>query len=120
MPIVSRQWRRPPDSKILGGPWIFSQVCSRWRTLAISLPTLWTDLTVSTNLLPREVTLLNIQLTRSGNAPLNLLIRFNCHFGASLRSSSIYSWPRRCRTAHVERSISTSTAIGLLPKPSLR
>ncbi|KAJ6554848.1 hypothetical protein B0H19DRAFT_1263142 [Mycena capillaripes] len=68
-------WPLQRDPWILGGPWIFGQICSQWRTLATSLPTLWTHITLTTTLAPRELILLNIQLTRTANAPLNVLIR---------------------------------------------
>ncbi|KAJ7906918.1 hypothetical protein B0H13DRAFT_2662635 [Mycena leptocephala] len=61
---------------ILGGPWVFGQVCSHWRALSVSLPTLWTSITVFTTVSPRELSLLNIQLSRTGSAPLDLHIRF--------------------------------------------
>jgi hypothetical protein len=61
---------------ILGGPWVFGQVCSHWRALSVSLPTLWTSITVFTTVSPRELSLLNIQLSRTESAPLNLHIHF--------------------------------------------
>ncbi|KAJ7670061.1 hypothetical protein DFH06DRAFT_1179903 [Mycena polygramma] len=72
--IGSNAWR---DPWILGGPWIFGQVCSYWRQLAQSLPpTLWIGITISTVLTTHEATLLHMQLARTANAPLDLLIRF--------------------------------------------
>ncbi|KAJ7873683.1 hypothetical protein B0H13DRAFT_2280053 [Mycena leptocephala] len=61
---------------ILGGPWVFGQVCSHWRALAVSLPSLWTSITVFATVSPRELRLLNIQLSRTESAPLHLRIRF--------------------------------------------
>ncbi|KAJ7889729.1 hypothetical protein B0H13DRAFT_2666105 [Mycena leptocephala] len=68
-----RTWREP---WVLGGPWIIGQVCSRWREVALALPTLWTSITVANNLSPRQFFLLKTQLARTGSAPINLLIRF--------------------------------------------
>ncbi|KAJ7795212.1 hypothetical protein B0H13DRAFT_2511710 [Mycena leptocephala] len=50
----------------VSGPWI----------LGVSLPTLWTSITVFTTVSPRKLSLLNIQLSRTGSAPLDLHIRF--------------------------------------------
>ncbi|KAJ6535719.1 hypothetical protein B0H19DRAFT_1271442 [Mycena capillaripes] len=78
VPVIDRQGRRMgSEPRILAGPWTFGQVCSEWRTLAVSLPTLWTFITVSTTCVLRELPLLQTQLARSGNAPLDLLIRFS-------------------------------------------
>ncbi|KAJ6557516.1 hypothetical protein B0H19DRAFT_1148025 [Mycena capillaripes] len=75
VPVIGRKsWRS--RSWILAGPWIFAQVCSDWRALAISSPTLWTSIIHSTALSLRELPLLQTQLARSGSAPLDLLIRF--------------------------------------------
>ncbi|KAJ6514326.1 hypothetical protein C8R47DRAFT_938641, partial [Mycena vitilis] len=60
----------------LAGPWIFGQVCSSWRSLSIALPTLWTSITVFSNLEPRELRLLESQLARTASRPLELHIRF--------------------------------------------
>jgi hypothetical protein len=68
-PLFSRPW-------IFGGPWVFSQVCSHWRALSVSLPTLWTSITVFTTISPRKLSLLNIQLSRTESAPLDLHIDF--------------------------------------------
>ncbi|KAJ7613621.1 hypothetical protein DFH06DRAFT_1484622 [Mycena polygramma] len=53
------------------------QVCSSWRTLSISLPILWTSITVDHNMTEGELHLFDAQLTRTGTAPLDLFIRFN-------------------------------------------
>ncbi|KAK0465924.1 uncharacterized protein EV420DRAFT_1261677, partial [Desarmillaria tabescens] len=31
------------------GPWAYSQVCQRWRAVALSLPRLWSELSVPSN-----------------------------------------------------------------------
>ncbi|KAJ7779368.1 hypothetical protein DFH07DRAFT_794796 [Mycena maculata] len=71
--LGSRVYNKP---WVLGSPWALGQVCGTWRTLAVSSPTLWTSIVVSTAMWPRELPLVQIQLERSGAAPLDLLIRF--------------------------------------------
>ncbi|KAJ6517248.1 hypothetical protein C8R47DRAFT_250570 [Mycena vitilis] len=61
---------------ILGGPWIFGQVCSYWRKLAESTPTLWTSIILSNSLRRGSLRLVETHLAHTGNAPLDLLIRF--------------------------------------------
>ncbi|KAK6996644.1 hypothetical protein R3P38DRAFT_1954592 [Favolaschia claudopus] len=68
----------PRGSRVLSGPWIFGQVCSQWRALALALPALWTPLTIfATTLTAREYNLLHVQLERTREAPLDLHIRFS-------------------------------------------
>ncbi|KAJ7868140.1 hypothetical protein B0H13DRAFT_2351562, partial [Mycena leptocephala] len=83
-PLLSRPW-------IFGGPWVFSQVCSHWRALSVSLPTLWTSITVFTTISPRKLSLLNIQLSRTESAPLDLHIDF-----------TTVSYSARWRALHLE------------------
>ncbi|KAJ7113414.1 hypothetical protein C8R44DRAFT_796482 [Mycena epipterygia] len=71
--IDTRFWGAP---WILGAPWSLGQVCQYWRTLALSLPNLWTSIVVPSTLTRRELSLLNTQLERSGNATLDLVLRF--------------------------------------------
>ncbi|KAJ7511953.1 hypothetical protein B0H11DRAFT_1953682 [Mycena galericulata] len=73
----------PPEPWVLSGAWVLGQVCREWRALAIAFPVLWTSMVVADNIRPRERHLLDIQLERSGNAPLDLLIRtrFGRNFG---------------------------------------
>lgn len=73
IPTLGPQLREP---WILGGPWVVGQVCSHWRTIAVSLPILWTSITIANNLSAREFSLLNTQFARTGSAAINLLIRF--------------------------------------------
>ncbi|KAJ7453208.1 hypothetical protein FB451DRAFT_1282014 [Mycena latifolia] len=67
----------------LFSPWILSHVCQEWRALALSLPTLWTSIVLSTAMLAQEIPVLNIQLARSGNAALDVLIRFTSGYRPS-------------------------------------
>ncbi|KAF7349867.1 F-box domain-containing protein [Mycena venus] len=71
--VGRRSWDGPV---ILGVPWVFGQVCSEWRMLATCLPALWTSITLTTTLLPRDLPLLHTQLARSGTALLDVFIRF--------------------------------------------
>ncbi|KAJ6571164.1 hypothetical protein B0H19DRAFT_1129315 [Mycena capillaripes] len=85
--LIRRSWDEAP---ILGVPWVFGQVCSQWRTLSASLTTLWTSITVSTTILPRELPFLCTQLARTGSAPLDVFVRFTAN-------------PRRCpETLHAK------------------
>ncbi|KAJ7460297.1 hypothetical protein FB451DRAFT_1270929 [Mycena latifolia] len=59
-----------PDS-----PWVFGQVCGQWRALALSLPNLWTQITLASRSTPRKIAMLETQLARSANAPLDVVIR---------------------------------------------
>ncbi|KAJ6576056.1 hypothetical protein DFH09DRAFT_1150286 [Mycena vulgaris] len=74
IPVIGRSILQDPW--ILGGPRVFVQVCSHWRAVALSLPTLWTSITVFSTITPREFSLLNTQLARTAQAPLDVHIRF--------------------------------------------
>ncbi|KAJ6505722.1 hypothetical protein C8R47DRAFT_1066620 [Mycena vitilis] len=73
IPVVFRPTSVPVR---LDAPWIFGQVCWKWRALAISMSSLWTKITVASTIVPRQLPLLFTQLLRSGTAPLDVLIRF--------------------------------------------
>ncbi|KAJ6463133.1 hypothetical protein C8R47DRAFT_1238631 [Mycena vitilis] len=129
VPVVGRNgWRDPWNPAwILGGPWIFGQVCSYWRQLAESLPTLWVGINISTVLSTRQATLLHTQLARTANAPLNLLIRFTSGqrshretpFGRFLATLVLHS--ARWRTLHMEfdDACGPHPAFGALHRDSL-
>ncbi|KAJ7606979.1 hypothetical protein DFH06DRAFT_1347753 [Mycena polygramma] len=94
-------------SGILGGPWIFGQVCSYWRKLAESTPTLWTSITVSHSLMPSQLRLLDTHLARSGNAPLDVLIHISkprLYHDTSFKSflAKIVAQSTRWRTLRLE------------------
>ncbi|KAJ7473034.1 hypothetical protein B0H11DRAFT_2195674 [Mycena galericulata] len=77
IPVLRGHSRHSPlESWILGGPWAIGQVCREWRALALNFPQLWTSMVVPSVILPRERHLLDIQLERTVNAPLDLLITF--------------------------------------------
>jgi hypothetical protein len=105
IPTLGPQHRKP---WILGGPWVLGHICSHWRAIAVSLPILWTSITVANNLSAREFSLLNTQFARTGSAPINLLIRFTS--GAHTRQSerlfdqfllTLVSHSIRWRTLHL-------------------
>ncbi|KAJ7722379.1 hypothetical protein B0H16DRAFT_1554858 [Mycena metata] len=74
IPVVGpHRWGQP---WVFDCPWNLTQVCSYWRTLAISMPQLWTYIIASTNIAWAELSLLNIQLARTQNAPLDVIVRF--------------------------------------------
>ncbi|KAJ7615740.1 hypothetical protein DFH06DRAFT_1343511 [Mycena polygramma] len=73
IPVIFRPNSEPAR---LDAPWVFGQVCWKWRALAISMSSLWTKITVASTIVPRQLPLLFTQLLRSGTAPLDVLIRF--------------------------------------------
>ncbi|KAJ7047988.1 hypothetical protein C8F01DRAFT_450307, partial [Mycena amicta] len=56
--------------------WPVLQVCGHWREIALSLPQLWSTVVVSTGSIDiRHQNLLQLQLERSRNAPLDIVLR---------------------------------------------
>ncbi|KAJ3989125.1 hypothetical protein F5890DRAFT_134963 [Lentinula detonsa] len=70
---VSPTW--PDIFDLKNGPWVLGQVCRRWRSIALSIPQLWSTFYVR---LPRRkdsaVDVLQAWLGRSGNCPLQFQI----------------------------------------------
>lgn len=59
-------------------PWIFGQVCRRWRSIVLDLSSLWSCLTVSLDKMPtdaRPIHLLGRRLRRAGQCPMSVLLR---------------------------------------------
>ncbi|KAJ7835234.1 hypothetical protein B0H14DRAFT_2590378 [Mycena olivaceomarginata] len=78
--IVSSRLRVPSMGRhcILGRPWVLSHVCSHWRALAISLPSLWTSITVFANASPRQLIGSLRSLSRQANvAERSLHLQFD-------------------------------------------
>ncbi|KAJ4483452.1 hypothetical protein J3R30DRAFT_1782223 [Lentinula aciculospora] len=86
MPSIKDSFEVPDDSDTVSptwpdifdlkhGPWVLGQVCSRWRSIALSIPQLWSTFYVG---LPRRrdsaVDVLQAWLGRSGNRPLQFQI----------------------------------------------
>ncbi|KAJ7187693.1 hypothetical protein GGX14DRAFT_485347 [Mycena pura] len=74
-PIRVRAPRTQRGPWKLLSPWSLGQVCGRWRAVALSLPSLWTSISIYTHLSARELFLIQMQLERSRDAPLVILIR---------------------------------------------
>ncbi|KAK0209239.1 hypothetical protein DFS33DRAFT_519280 [Desarmillaria ectypa] len=61
------------------GPWAYSRVCQRWRAVALSLPRLWSELSVPSNCgsywlhVKNPIGRLRLWLRRSGSSPLRIL-----------------------------------------------
>ncbi|KIM36170.1 hypothetical protein M413DRAFT_31923 [Hebeloma cylindrosporum] len=77
-PLVSHTCRSDPTK--------LGQICSRWRTVAINLPKLWSKVLVY-NPKPSQIYLTNIWLERSRNNPLNLTIDYNYGIEYDLQSA---------------------------------
>jgi hypothetical protein len=100
------------DPWILGGPRVLGQVCSLWRAMALSLPTIWTSITVFSIIKPREFSLLNTQLARTAQEPLDVHIRFTeryidesweaCSDEFDLFLATLVSHSGRWRTLHLQ------------------
>ncbi|KAJ7286568.1 hypothetical protein C8J57DRAFT_1708825 [Mycena rebaudengoi] len=68
---------RLPESDFVGGPWILTHVCARWRNVAISLPALWSTIHLLDVRIPLNI--LTTQLERSRPCPLTIDLFAN-HF----------------------------------------
>ncbi|KAJ7722239.1 hypothetical protein B0H14DRAFT_3170192 [Mycena olivaceomarginata] len=101
------------DPWILGGPRVLGQVCSLWRAVALSLPSIWTSITVFSTTTPHEFSLLTTQLVRTAQEPLDVHIRFTSRLRTWERYSdefhlflvTLVSHSRRWRTLHLQFDI---------------
>ncbi|KAJ7291987.1 hypothetical protein C8J57DRAFT_1274331 [Mycena rebaudengoi] len=66
----------PIYAQIKSSPWILGHVCQQWRALTLSCPTLWSSITVIVPRTPpiRTIPILEEQLRRSANSPLDVFI----------------------------------------------
>ncbi|KAF8888081.1 hypothetical protein BD779DRAFT_1440283, partial [Infundibulicybe gibba] len=82
-PTPSTIGKRHDSCQVRDFPWIFGQVCGRWRDIALASPNLWTNVDIylgsgshslSDTTLPIEyfVRLVEMWLQRSGNLPLSI------------------------------------------------
>ncbi|KAL1698550.1 hypothetical protein EV121DRAFT_217991 [Schizophyllum commune] len=65
---------------VRGGPLSVTSVCQRWRHVALSTPTLWTDvhLNILTYSLGDAIARLQGLLERSGDLPLSVIVQNHC------------------------------------------
>ncbi|KAJ7738283.1 hypothetical protein B0H14DRAFT_3898292 [Mycena olivaceomarginata] len=101
------------DPWILGGPRVLGQVCSLWYAVALSLPTIWTSITVFSTTTPHEFLLLTTQLVRTAQEPLDVHIQFTSRLRTWERYSdefhlflvTLVSHSRRWCTLHLQFDI---------------
>ncbi|KAJ7064320.1 hypothetical protein C8F01DRAFT_1130976 [Mycena amicta] len=74
VPIIGNRRKHP---RLLGCPWSLSQVCRLWRTLALGYPLLWSSFILSSAARLPHLRLIRLQLTRSINVPLEVMIWFD-------------------------------------------
>ncbi|KIM36168.1 hypothetical protein M413DRAFT_31921 [Hebeloma cylindrosporum] len=77
-PLISRTCRSDPTK--------LGQKCSRWRTVAINLQKLWSNIFIY-NPKHSQIHLTEVWLARSRNTPLNLVIDYNYGTGYHLESA---------------------------------
>ncbi|KAK0457579.1 uncharacterized protein EV420DRAFT_503167 [Desarmillaria tabescens] len=56
-------------------PWILGEVCSTWRSISRSYPSLWTNIDISRSCSLRPLLFIETYISLSGNLPLHLHIR---------------------------------------------
>ncbi|KAJ7471560.1 hypothetical protein B0H11DRAFT_1372518 [Mycena galericulata] len=67
-----------PLDPLRNGHWVISQVCRRWRVVALAFPAMWRHFVLpSSNMFPHRylVRILSIQLERARRAPLSIHFR---------------------------------------------
>ncbi|KIM36172.1 hypothetical protein M413DRAFT_31925 [Hebeloma cylindrosporum] len=109
-PIRDDKAPRPRVSRICrSDPTKLGQICSRWRTVAINLQKLWSNIFIY-NPKHSQIHLTDIWLARSRNSPLNLIIDYDYCTGHDLESGAqiLGSFIRHldhCKQFHLNISI---------------
>ncbi|KAJ7648209.1 hypothetical protein DFH06DRAFT_1095634 [Mycena polygramma] len=60
-------------------PWYLGHICQAWRHHALSYPALWLSITVTSQFTTQRLAMLEAQLLRSANAPLDIYWRGDYH-----------------------------------------
>ncbi|KAJ7678797.1 hypothetical protein B0H17DRAFT_1131104 [Mycena rosella] len=85
--IVSEIFLHALDPRSLNtrspAPTVLAQVCGHWREIALSLPALWSTLSLKLNraTVTNRLAMANTWLTRSGARPLSISLRYGPEFG---------------------------------------
>ena len=102
IPLISHTCRSDPTK--------LGQICSRWRTVAIGLPKLWSNILIY-NPKASQIYLTNVWLERSGNNPLNLEMNYDTGKGdydvrsAAQMLRSFIARLERWKSFHLDMSI---------------
>jgi len=119
IPLVSHTCRSDPTK--------LGQICSRWRTVAINLPKLWSNILIY-NPKASQIYLTNVWLERSGSNPLNLEMNYDTGKGdydvrsAAQMLRSFITHLERWKKFHLDMSIELLRplyAIALSPRKPL-
>ncbi|KAJ7631603.1 hypothetical protein DFH06DRAFT_1438742 [Mycena polygramma] len=77
LPDLEQEQDRSFRRRMARSPWVLTRICSRWRKIAISLPSLWTTITLAHFQDPgctSPLDMLKTELLRSANAPLSIIV----------------------------------------------
>ncbi|KAK0475084.1 hypothetical protein IW261DRAFT_1495374 [Armillaria novae-zelandiae] len=96
------------------GPWMLAQVCRNWRSVALSMPSLWSRISLDFNVYfkrndrPKDVALqLAVHLQRARRSPLSIRIEsmsdINLHSAFTTVLSSMTQW----RHLHIRTPVSS-------------
>ncbi|KAK0440811.1 hypothetical protein EV421DRAFT_766341 [Armillaria borealis] len=101
------------------GPWVLAQVCRNWRSVALSMPSLWSCISLDFNVYfrqrdrPADVALqLALHLQRARRSPLSIRIEsmsdINLHSAFPIVLSSMSQW----RHLHIRTPVSSFHELG--------